>query len=93
MQANDTDSDNLVEAKFTWVTQRLTNNTITIELIFENPLLISSGGLVADHSVVVSLSDEQRLLLVAKTGKLIDPEYAVLSSLIPQIDTVPDGLK
>ena len=93
VQANDTDPDNFVEAKFTWATRRLTNNTITIKLHFESPMLISSGGLVADHSVVVSLSDEQRLLLVSKTGKLIDPEYAVLPSRIPQLDTVSEGLK
>ena len=58
------DLDDLVDVKFTWVVTNITSDYIRIQLLFADPLFISSGGPVK-HSVQVSLSDDQRSYLVS----------------------------
>ena len=57
VQAEVLDSDDLVHANFTWVVTNITRDSIGIKLLFEDPLLISSGDPIK-HSVKVSLSDD-----------------------------------
>lgn len=83
--------DNLVEAEFDWIATNITSDSIQIKLVFADPVLISSGGSVK-HSVQVSLSDDQRLFLVSKTGRLISPDDKILLSEIPQQNVVSEGM-
>ena len=82
LQEADTDSDSLVEAKFTWTVQNVTQDVITVQLEFADPILVSSGGRI-QHMVNVTIPEDSRFVFVSSSGKQVDPKDQKLSSPIP----------
>ena len=87
VQEADTDSDSLVEVDFTWTVQRVTRDTITIQLKFAEPILVSSGGRI-NHMVIVTVPEASQFLFISSTGMQVDPQYYTLMSPIPKQDTL-----
>jgi len=78
----DSDMENL---KFEWVAIEATKRTLTLQLVFENPIFVSAFG-EADN-LKVTFRDPQ--LFFSATGYVIPKRYRVLSKRLPRL--LPNG--
>ena len=90
LQEADTDSDSLVEAKFTWTVKGVTRDTITVQLEFEEPILVSSGGRI-EHIVSVEVLEESRFIFVSSSGMQVDPQDYEQVKPVPMQNTLDES--
>ena len=69
-QFDEVDENDFVKITYGWEVRNVTRNTIEIQLLFTEPLLVSSDYPI-EHSVKVSINDS--LYFVSETGKMINP--------------------
>ena len=82
LQEADTDSDSLVEVQFTWTVKDVTHDTITVQLEFAEPILVSSGGRI-EHMVSVAVPETSQFIFVSSSGMQVEPQDYEQVSPIP----------